>query len=303
MNPLVPDFILYQDTKGRTEGNFAAAALFIDIPGFTNLTEKLVQHGREGAEILAGTLRFYFDPLISAVHEAGGFIVSFAGDAFTAIFPHTPGRNVAEHALSAALKMRRFFIDRAERATRFGTFPFSYKVGLSWGAVEWGIVRVSPERAYWYFRGPAIDKCASIEHHAEKGDVLLDALFHQRIPERKVEPVIDGVLKLVDLDDIELPNVPRIRPPGSGAHFVAPGIEDMPPQGEFRHVTSVFLSFDAIPSFEELIKMLHEHVNRYGGTFTGVDSGDKGINCLIHFGAPITHENDTERALDFALGL
>jgi class 3 adenylate cyclase/tetratricopeptide (TPR) repeat protein len=303
MNPLVPDFILYQDTKGRTEGNFAAAALFIDIPGFTNLTEKLVQHGREGAEILAGTLRFYFDPLISAVHESGGFIVNFAGDAFTAIFPHTPARNVPEHALSAALKMRRFFIDRAERATRFGTFPFSYKVGVSWGAVEWGIVRVSPERAYWYFRGPAIDKCASIEHHAEKGDVLLDALFHQRIHGRKVEPVTDGVLKLVDLEDIVLPNVPRIRPPSVGAHFVAPGIEDMPPQGEFRHVTSVFLAFDAIPSFEELIKMLHEHVNRYGGTFTGVDSGDKGINCLIHFGAPITHENDTERALDFALGL
>ena len=44
MNPLVPDFILYQDTRGKTEGNFAAAALFIDIPGFTNLTEKLFPH-------------------------------------------------------------------------------------------------------------------------------------------------------------------------------------------------------------------------------------------------------------------
>ena len=44
------------------------------------------------------TLRFYFDPLIGAVHELGGIIVGFAGDAFTAIFPHSAGRNVAEHA-------------------------------------------------------------------------------------------------------------------------------------------------------------------------------------------------------------
>jgi len=303
MNPLVPDFILYQDTRGRTEGNFAAAALFIDIPGFTNLTERLVPHKREGAEILAGTLRFYFDPLIDAVHKLGGLIVGFAGDAFTAIFPHTTGRNAAEHALAAALKMRKFFLSHANRVTTFGTFPFSYKVGLSWGAVEWGIVRVSQERAYSYFRGPAIDKCAGIEHHAEKGDILMDTAFHQRIPGKKVETVAEGVLKLVELDEIKLLPVPRIRPPGDGAHFVPPGIRDMPAQGEFRHVTSVFLSFDSIPSFEDLIKLLDEQANRYGGTFTGIDSGDKGINCLIHFGAPITHENDTERALDFALGL
>lgn len=303
MNPLVPDFILYQDTRGRTEGNFAAAALFIDIPGFTLLTEQLVQHGKDGAEILAGTLRYYFDPLIDAVHELGGVIVGFAGDAFTAIFPHTTGRNVAEHALAASLKMRRFFLNRAERATKFGVFPFSFKVGLSWGAVEWGIVRISNERAYWYFRGPAIDKCASIEHHAEKGDILMDSSFHQRIPTRVVEPVADGVLKLIDFEELVMPAVPRVRPPGDGAHFVAPGIRDMPPQGEFRDVTSVFLAFSGVTSFEELIKLLDEQAVRYGGTFTGVDSGDKGINCLVHFGAPITHENDTERALDFALGV
>ena len=303
MNPLVPDFILYQDTRGRTDGNFAAAALFIDIPGFTLLTEQLVQHGKDGAEILAGTLRYYFDPLIDAVHELGGVIVGFAGDAFTAVFPHSTGRNVAEHALAAALKMRRFFLNRAERATKFGMFPFSFKVGLSWGAVEWGIVKISNERAYWYFRGPAIDNCASIEHHAEKGDILMDSTFHQRIPTRIVEPVSDGVLKLIDFEDLVMPPIPRARPPGEGANFVAPGIRDMPPQGEFRDVTSVFLSFDAIPSFGELIKLLDEQAARFGGTFTGVDSGDKGINCLIHFGAPITHENDTERALDFALSV
>lgn len=327
MNPLVPDFILTQETRGRTEGNFAAAALFIDIPGFTQFTAKLFQQRLEqynnyrkeqaeqeilgsdaqqerAEEVLANALKFYFDPLIHAVHEHGGFIVGFAGDAFTAVFPHSPGRDVGEHALAAALQMRAFFLKHPELKSSFGQFEFSYKVGLSWGAVEWGIVRVAADRAYFYFRGPAIDKCSAIEHHAQKGDILMDAAFRQRVPTKRYEHRVgaEGVFKLLDLQDVRLLPISRPNPPGDGAHFVAPGVRDMPPQGEFRQISTVFLSFDVIPSFEELIKLLHEHADRYGGTFTGVDSGDKGINCLIHFGAPIMHENDLERALDFVLG-
>lgn len=328
MNPLVPDFILTQETRGRTEGNFAAAALFVDIPGFTQFTAKLFQlrvdldteFRKEQAEqeilvsdaqrdrpeeILANALKSYFDPLIHAVHELGGFIIGFAGDAFTAVFPHAPGRNVGEHALASALQMRAFFLRNPILTTQFGKFEFSYKVGLSWGAVEWGIVRVSPERAYFYFRGPAIDKCSAIEHYAEKGDIMMDAAFHQRVPNTRCQRCVgaEGVFKLLDLQELRLPPVNRLNPPGDGAHFIAPGVRDMPPQGEFRQISTVFLSFEAIPSFDELIKFLHEHANKYGGTFTGVDSGDKGINCVIHFGAPIMHENDLERALDFVLGL
>lgn len=327
MNPLVPDFILAQETRGRTEGNFAAAALFIDIPGFTQLTAKLFDNrvkqrklvreeqgeqeilgsdAREerAEEVLANALRFYFDPLIQAVHEHGGFVVGFAGDAFTAVFPHAPGRNVGEHALAAALRMRSFFLKHPELKTNFGDFEFSYKVGLSWGAVEWGIVRVSPERAYFSFRGPAIDKCSAIEHHAEKGDILMDAAFHQRVPNKRFARSVgaEGVFKLLDLQELRLFPISGPTPPGDGAHFIAPGVRDMPPQGEFRQITTVFLSFDNISNFDELIKLLHEHADRYGGTFTGLDSGDKGINCVIHFGAPIMHENDLERALDFVLG-
>src|SRR5262245_46965329 len=157
MNPLVPDFVLEEDSRGRSGGKLAAAALFIDISGFTNMTEKLMQHGRDGAEALAGTLRFYFDPLIEAVHEAGGFITGFAGDAFTALFPDAPDRNVATYALTAARKMQRFIREHPRYTTRYETFPFAFKMGLSFGDVEWGIVHVAPDRAYYYFHGAAID--------------------------------------------------------------------------------------------------------------------------------------------------
>ena len=323
MDPLVPDFVLREDAAGRTSGSFAAAALFIDIPGFTQLTETLVERGRAGAEALAGTLRFYFDPLIDAVHDAGGFVASFAGDAFTALFPaphHGSERAAAAYALGAALSMRRFFEAHPARDTPFGAFPFSFKIGLSWGEVAWGIVRATPQRSYFHFHGPAIDACASIEQRAQGGDVLLDEGFLRRADPPGVLPIAGDppAWKLVAPDAPPLPKVPRAGTPGGGGRFVDPGVAGAPPLGEFRNVASVFLSFSDVaagpglagggpgaaaggPEYPELILLIHELSTLYGGTFTGVDAGDKGTTALVHFGAPVSHENDAERALDFAL--
>lgn len=301
MNPLVPAFILQQESEGRSKGTLTAAALFVDIPGFTALTEKLVQHGREGAEILAGTLRFYFDPLVKLVHEAGGFITSFAGDAFTALFPHSIQRHAADYAVHVATGIQQFFAKHPEYSTRYGKFPFSFKIGLSWGEVEWGVVEASDKRAFYYFHGPAIDQCAKIEHHAQKGDILLDNAFHQNMPRKDAKVVAPGIHKLGLSRRPDLPPIVTPTPPAAGSRFVAPGVLDMPPQGEFRNVASAFLSFDQVADFPELIQLLDDLSNRYGGTFTGLDFGDKGVNSLVHFGAPIAHENDLERALDFAL--
>ena len=398
MNPLVPDFILQQDALARTGGKLTVAALFVDISGFTALTEQFMQHGRQGAEGLVRTLRFHFDPLVAAVHDAGGFITSFAGDAFTAIFPESARSNVAEDAFSAASRMQRFFREHPVYHTSFGSFPFSIRVGISWSEAEWGIVRVSPQRAYWYFHGAAIDACASVEHHAKKGDTLVDEAFRRHVPGARLTPIRDGIWKTIvpplsgTLPMAEDPAPggsrpppanpgsmpppgPNSRPPPPGnpgsmppprpnsrpppprnpgslppprstgshppppenpvfpriprpppipsdapislraaqlsgapvleteAHFLAPGIQQLPPSGEFRNVASVFISFDQAGSLPALITMLHDLSERYGGTFTGLDFGDKGMNCLIHFGAPVSHENDTERALDFALEL
>lgn len=120
---------------------------------------------------------------------------------------------------------------------------------------------------------------------------------------KEAKQIAPGVYKLSAGRRPDLPPVPRNPPEGNGARFVAPGIGDLPTQGEFRNVASVFLSFDGVTSYPELIVLLNDLSNRYGGTFTGLDFGDKGVTCLIHFGAPIAHENDMERALDFVLML
>ena len=64
-----------------------AAILFADISGFTPLTERLVEKGPTGVEALARILNEYFGELIDIVHEYGGDIVKFAGDAAIAVWP------------------------------------------------------------------------------------------------------------------------------------------------------------------------------------------------------------------------
>jgi hypothetical protein len=74
MHPLVPEFILDNHRSGNFGGRFQAAVLFVDISGFTVLTETLSAHGSLGAEVLAGEIRDTFDPLFRSVYTRGGWV-------------------------------------------------------------------------------------------------------------------------------------------------------------------------------------------------------------------------------------
>ncbi len=63
-----------------------AAILFADISGFTHLTERLAERGPTGVETLARVLNEYFGQLIDIIHEYGGDVVKFAGDAVIAVW-------------------------------------------------------------------------------------------------------------------------------------------------------------------------------------------------------------------------
>lgn len=66
---------------------FQAAVLFADISGFTLLTERMVERGPSGVETLARILNEYFGQLINIIHDYGGDVVKFAGDAVIAVWP------------------------------------------------------------------------------------------------------------------------------------------------------------------------------------------------------------------------
>ncbi|MBN1137589.1 MAG: hypothetical protein JXM73_13460 [Anaerolineae bacterium] len=85
--------------------------MFVDISGFTSLTETLMQHRKDGAEVLSEALAAIFVPLVREVYARGGLIPLFAGDAFTALFPHDPAGtpDAPLHTLQTALFIQTFF--------------------------------------------------------------------------------------------------------------------------------------------------------------------------------------------------
>ena len=75
---------------------------FADISGFTALTERLVRHGRVGAEALVETLSDVFGAMLDIAEARGGMLLKFGGDALLFLFQ---GDGHATRAASAAVEI------------------------------------------------------------------------------------------------------------------------------------------------------------------------------------------------------
>lgn len=180
MRWLIPQFIHHSYLDGQRSGRLEAASLFVDISGFSALTEALVKYQRNGAEALTTALNSVFQPLVTAIYAHSGFITTFAGDAFTALFPfeHDPVSSALK-AVQVARYTQQFFTQHSRiLSTRYGDFALSVKAGVGIGSVEWGILDVSayPEEGIaqntFFFRGTAVDACSQAEHYAARGEII-----------------------------------------------------------------------------------------------------------------------------------
>ena len=284
--------------------------MFVDLSGFTRLTEKLMEEGAEGAEALSYILNHIFQPTVARVYENGGFIPYFAGDSFNAIFPiHTASLEETSEAVfeTAETILRRFRRDQQNEESLLAEHQIGIKIGLSEGEVEWGIV--GNRRKGYYFRGPAIDGCAQAQVRAESLEVVCDPAFLKVLPKIKdaAQAITDGYYRL-DMSRITLPERRplAVKLPKPDTEIA---LEFLPEEafaegnaGEFRNVVSVFLSFSGVDSHESLDHLasivLDQSLN-FGGYFKEIDFGDKGGLMFCIFGAPVSFENNTERALEY----
>ena len=76
-------------------GGWVGAALFLDVSGFTTLSEALGRLGSAGTEDLVRVLNGFFAPAIAEIRDAGGEVVAFGGDAITAVWGGTEAGDAA----------------------------------------------------------------------------------------------------------------------------------------------------------------------------------------------------------------
>jgi class 3 adenylate cyclase/tetratricopeptide (TPR) repeat protein len=170
----VPRFVRDQQRAGCFQGNFLAATLYADISGFTALTENLMLQGKEGAEILSEQLNQIFAPLTQTIHAHHGWIATFMGDSFLAVFPDETN-NPWIHSVQTALAIRKLFHERTILQTQSGAFTLNAGMGLAWGRVRWSILgqKSAPERLTCCFHGNTIEKCLEAERYACAGEITV----------------------------------------------------------------------------------------------------------------------------------
>ncbi len=310
MHRVVPELIVENYRKGCYSGEFQAVSLFLDLSGFSTMTDALMQHGQHGAEVLAGLMHGLFDPLVESIFDYGGKIIGFAGDGILALYPiESDARSTALQALASAYVIQNGFRATPSRQTMYGEFSIFAKIGLGYGSVSWGILRSShDDQAAYYFRGSAVDESAEAEHHTKAGEILLTRNIYELLHKDIESATYDSFRRFAgfrvetpspshaDFPSVDLSIARRFMPEDVIAHDV---------RGEFRQVVNLFMRFPDLSSeaLQDMMSTVFELRNRYGGLVSRLDFGDKGSTMLMLWGAPVAYENDIGRALNFLLDL
>ena len=312
LHNLIPHFIHDRLKEKQLSGKLEAVTLFMDISGSTALTQTMMVHGKRGAELLSTILNRVFEPVILAVYAHGGFITGFAGDAFTAVFPMTQA-DVPLQAIRAADEIRQAIAYQSNQTTPLGRFYLEGRVGMSVGVVEWGIVGPGSQMGY-FFRGAAIEGCGKAETLAAGGQVVVDARLGTLLESQgmRLIPHRDGYSRLAEPAQEKTQPIRNRKPtprlaaqePQFAARFFQPRLFENPLLGEFRNAAIVFINFESHLRFKTLKRFVTQAIldaDRFEGHCSEIDFADKGGVLLFYFGAPVGHEDDVKRALNFIL--
>lgn len=305
-----------------------AATVFADMSGFTPMAEALAVNGARGTEALSRALLMTFTSLINAIHDAGGAVSHFHGDAMMIYFPDTDGR-AASRALASAQFMQSLMQTNFAEVNMMQTreedsYTLSIKIGVGYGRCLEMLVG-DTDNMEFVLAGTAVDEAVAAQMQATAGQVVASqaALKAARLP--ATEP-----FRLVD----ELPPVPNaqegffweayeqsalMRLITAVPTFIPASLferlQDRSSQSisEHRSVTSMFVQFEGIdftdPAAVEQLQAYYEWawqtVLRYGGPNSRVNrvlTGDKGSQLHILFGAPVAPDAP-EQALRCALAI
>jgi class 3 adenylate cyclase len=144
---LVADGI--QPDAGPTAERKLATALFVDLVGFTGMSERL------GPEILLRIINGYYQRVSEAIDEHRGHIGSFVGDGIVAYFGAIqPNPWQCDDAVHAALAMRTSISAYNAELAREGLPPIAIGIGIDRGPGLAGLLGSHARREYAFIGRP-----------------------------------------------------------------------------------------------------------------------------------------------------
>jgi len=288
-------------------------AAFVDISGFTKLSERLARKGREGSEQITDAIGNSFEALLLVAYENGAGLIKFGGDALLLWF-QDPGH--AARACRATVLMRRVLRDvgrievpgakvtlRMSQAVHSGQFHF-FAVGESH-------LELLPV-------GPAWSRVVLLEHEASAGEILVSPETAALLPSRclgetkghgqlivREPPGHTEKIPLSARPDMPEELLARCLSPAIRAHVMDGGGTP-----EHRPVTIAFIHFDGTDALIEqrgpqatadalhrLVSVVEEATEEQGVSFLASDVDVDGGKLILTAGAPKVTGDDEEHML------
>lgn len=284
---------------------------FVDISGFTKLSEGLAKHGKIGAEELAATIGECFVALLGIAYDAGGRLLKFGGDALLLLFT---GVDHEARACRAAYEMRGKLREVGRMTVLGHRVNLRMSIGVNSGSFDTFLVGASHRE--FIVTGPAASTTVSMEATATAGEIVVSdrtaaALSASDLGARKGEgqllrrcPAVSGAPTPRDPVDSGL-DLSRCVPVAILDSALRSGNEP-----EHRRVTVAFIHFDGTDAMFEsaganavadyldtLVTDVQQAVDRQGITFLGTDIDHDGGKVILVAGAPSTSGDDEHRML------
>jgi class 3 adenylate cyclase/tetratricopeptide (TPR) repeat protein len=311
--PYVPRIVVtwLQDEPEARFRELEGSVAFVDISGFTKLSERLGRRGKVGAEVLTEKIGTSFSELLTVAYENGGSLLKFGGDALLLWFSDAGHQ---ARACRAALGMRRILRRIGRLETLAGAVTLRMSVGIHSGRFHFFLAGDSHRELI--VTGPAATKTVLMERIATAGEIVISGGTAEALPRRTwgaergpgrllvAEPPAQSIdpseLVLEGLVDVSAAVPAAIR-----EHLLAGSAEP-----EHRQVTVGFVHFGDTDStierygpgkladaLNELVSLIQRAADAHGVAFLGSDIAPGGGKIILTAGTPRATGHHEERML------
>lgn len=313
LRPYVPRLVVdwLRDDPSALHREVEGSLAFVDISGFTALSERLAQRGKIGAEVLRDTLDDVFVALLDTAYDDGAGLLKWGGDALLLLFDG-PGHE--ERACHAAWEMQRT-LDRVGRLRAGGaTIVLRMSIGITTGTFQ--LVLAGSVHRELLIAGPAVTETVAMEAIADAGEIAISPTLARRLdraclgtPKGRARllaaPPQVAASRAPHVGGVSTVDLPACIPIATRAHVM---LERSEP--EHRTITAAFIDLMATDALleragidglaralDERICTIQEAALRYEVPFYESDVGTSSVKALLTAGAPSTTGHDEERML------
>ena len=252
LQPYLPRLVLdwQQTMPDALVREIDGSMVFVDVSGFTKMSERLARQGKVGAEEVSDVIGDTFGTLLAEAYACGGSLIKFGGDALLLFFE---GDDHAFRAVAAAHGMRAELRRVGTFSTTVGRVTLRMSVGAHTGLFHFFLVGGSHRELI--VAGPAATETVTMEGAASAGQILLSPALTARLPgANRGRPLGPGVLLVGSPPDVERTEIHREAVTFDLEPFVPVALRETVLEGEVEpEHRSVTIAFVHYGDFDDLV--------------------------------------------------